>query len=289
MVVRSKGEELGRVPLADLQAVIVHGDGATLSLNLATALAESGIPLVLCGPDHMPRSMTLPVSGNYESAARQRDQAEAPLPMRKRIWRDLVKAKIAAQATALQRVGHRDHVGLAKLVATVRAGDPDNVEARAARYYWQRLMGPDFRRDTDGGGLNGPLNYGYAILRSAVARAVVAAGLLPGLGVHHSNRLNPFQLVDDVMEPFRPLVDLRVHRRQGDLTAGLTTDGKMALADLVNAPIEMEEKVSPLNLVLIRVAQSLVQVFKGERRDLLLPAVVAETVQQQLDLDASSI
>ncbi len=234
------GGELGRVPLSDIQCVLVHGHGAMLSLSLGAALAEAGIPLVLCGRNHAPAALSLPVSGNFEQAARLTAQASLSLPRRKQLWRRLVMAKIASQARALELAGQPDHVRLAGLAKSVRSGDPDNVEARAARFYWRRLMGDDFRRDPDGDGLNAHLNYGYAVVRAAMARAVVAAGLTPGLGLHHRSRLNAFQLVDDLMEPFRPLADHAVWRNRKDWAGEVGTEAKRELAQVVNGAMATE-------------------------------------------------
>ena len=127
-----------------------------------------------------------------------------------------MQSKIVAQSRALEISGNAEHDALRKLTKVVHSGDPENVEARAARFYWRRLMGENFRRDADQIGLNAHLNYGYAIMRGAMSRAVVGAGLSPGLGLHHRSRLNPFQLVDDLMEPFRPIVDIAVWQNKAD-------------------------------------------------------------------------
>lgn len=284
LVVEVNGRETGRVPVQDIQCVLVHGYGAMISLNLGAALADAGIPLVLCGHDHQPRALMLPVSGNFEQAARLRAQADVSLPKRKKIWQDMVRAKIRAQARCLEMAGHSDHAALAKLVHLVRSGDPDNVEARAARYYWPRLMGPDFRRDADAGGLNAPLNYGYAVLRAAMARAVVGAGLSPGLGLHHRNRLNPFQLVDDLMEPFRPLVDHCVSRHSKEWSSGVSGETKSVLADIVNRGMATTTVVQPVYRVMSILCLSLAEVCAGTSRSLDWPTDWTFAVQSELDL-----
>lgn len=288
LVVRSAGETLGSVPLSDIQAVIVHGHGATISLNLSAALAEAGIPLVQCGSDHMPRALTLPVTGNFEMAVRVQAQAEASLPLQKRMWQQIVRAKVRAQSVALRLAGHADHEAVGRYVAKVRSGDPDNIEAQAARYYWPRMLGTDFRRNVDGAGLNRPLNYGYTILRSAVARAIVAAGLTPALGVHHRNRRNPYQLVDDLMEPFRPLVDQRVRRNAVAWGDDLSAAGKALLADIVNAEVLTPDGTMALHQALARYAYSAAETFLRDRRELWLPAEIAEVRQAELALDGDA-
>ena len=282
----SGGEgELGRVPLSDIQCVLVHGHSAMLSLSLGAALAEAGIPLVLCGRNHAPVALSLPVSGNFEQAARLTAQASLSLPRRKQLWRRLVMAKIASQARALEISGHPGHAGLARLAKSVRSGDPDNVEARAARFYWRRLMGGGFRRDPDGDGLNAHLNYGYAVVRAAMARAVVGAGLAPGLGLHHRSRLNAFQLVDDLMEPFRPLVDRVVWRNRQDWTGDVAAAAKRDLAGVVNGVMATAMGSSPVSRVMSTLAHSLAEVCIGEAENLAWPLDWALLTQGTFDLD----
>ncbi len=277
------GGELGRVPLSDIQCVLVHGHGAMLSLSLGAALAEAGIPLVLCNNNHAPVALSLPVSGNFEQAARLTAQASLSLPMRKQLWRRLVMAKIASQARALEVAKHPDHTRLAKLAKSVRSGDPDNVEARAARFYWQRLLGGDFRRNPDDDGLNAHLNYGYAVVRAAMARAVVGVGLAPGLGLHHRSRLNAFQLVDDLMEPFRPLVDHAVWRNRNDWTGEVNTGAKRELAQVVNGVMATVAGATTVSRVMSMLTHSLAELCLGEAADLSWPLDWSLMAQTELD------
>ncbi len=281
--VSGDGDELGRVPLSDIQCVLVHGHGAMLSLSAVAALADNGIPLVLCNRSHAPVALSLPVSGNFEQAARLTAQAALSLPKRKQLWRRLVMEKIVAQARALEIAGHPDHDGLARLAKSVRSGDPDNLEARAARFYWRRLMGDDFRRDPDGDGLNAHLNYGYAVVRAAMARAVVGAGLAPGLGLHHRSRLNAFQLVDDLMEPFRPLVDHAVWRNREDWTGEVETEAKKELAQVVNGAIATAAGSSPVSRVMSMLTHSLAELCTGQAKDLAWPLDWGLTAQPEFN------
>jgi len=281
--VGSEGRELGRVPLADIQSVLVHGHGTMISLSLSAAMAEAGIPLVLCARNHAPVALTLPVSANFEQAARLRAQAELPLPRRKQLWRQLVRAKITAQARALELAGNSDHVGLMKLVKAVHSGDPDNVEARAARFYWRRLLGTNFRRDPDGSGLNAHLNYGYTVIRSAMARAVVAAGLSPGLGLHHRGRLNAFQLVDDLMEPFRPLADHLVWKNRDTWTGAVTAEAKADLAGLVNGLMPAPGGVTAVTRVMSALSLSLADYCVEGRGNLAWPEDWAVASQGEIN------
>lgn len=283
--VSTGNNEIGRVPLSDIQCVLVHGHGALLSLSLSAALAEAGIPLVLCARNHAPVALSLPVSGNFEQAARLTAQAALSLPKRKQLWRQLVRAKIKAQARALEIAGHPEHIGLAKLVSVVRPGDPGNVEARAARFYWRRLLGDAFRRDSGGEGLNAHLNYGYTVVRSAMARSVVGAGLSPGLGLHHRGRLNSFQLVDDLMEPFRPLVDLVVWGHVKDWEGEVTTQAKRDLAEIVNGSMATEAGASSVTRAMSALCLSLAEFCTGEGKALSWPLDWALSNQAELELD----
>ena len=173
-----------------------------------------GVPVVLCGANHMPAAIVWPVDAHHVQTGRMNDQIAASLPLKKRLWAQLVRAKILAQGATLAAAGAPSG-GFYLLSRKVRSGDPDNVEAEAARRYWPLLFGPIFAATRTATAINGLLNYGYAVLRAGVARAVMAAGLHPGFGLMHSNRSNPMVLVDDLMEPFRPIVDREVCRLVG--------------------------------------------------------------------------
>jgi len=262
--------EVGRIPLDDLTAVVANAHGITYSNNLMVTLAKRGVPVVLCGPNHRPAAVVWPVDGHHAQAGRMSDQAQASAPLKKRLWQQIVQAKIMAQAATLVAVG-AEAGGFRLLARKVRPGDPDNVEAEAARRYWPLLFGPDFRRDTDGDGLNGLLNYGYAILRAAVARAVMAAGLHPSLGLMHANRGNALVLVDDLMEPFRPIADREVHRLKSERITEVTSEAKAALARIMIIDLSNDEGISPLMTCVDRLANSLAKAYAGESDRLVLP------------------
>jgi CRISPR-associated protein Cas1 len=226
--------------------------------------------VVLCGANHRPAALVWPVEGHHEQAGRMSDQARASLPLKKRLWQQIVQAKILAQGATLASVG-AEAGGFRLLSRKVRPGDPDNVEADAARRYWPLLFGAQFRRDHDGDGLNGLLNYGYAILRAATARAVMAAGLHPSLGLMHSNRGNALVLVDDLMEPFRPIVDREVHRLKSEGVTEVASDAKKALARITIVDLPAAEGLSPLMTCLERLATSLAKAYAGETARLALP------------------
>lgn len=273
MVVReTEGErkELGQIPLDDIAAVIANAHGISYTNNLLVALAERGVPFVLCGPNHNAVGMLLTLDGHHVQSKRIEAQIAASAPTVKRLWAAVVKAKLQQQAAALEAAG-APTAPLTALVAKVRSGDPDNIEAQGARRYWSLLFGPDFRRDQDGGGLNGMLNYGYTILRSATARAVVAAGLHPSMGLHHSNDANAMRLVDDLMEPFRPVVDLKVWQLRHAGEDDVTPDSKRALVRVLYDDMQTNVGVTPVMVCMQRLATSLALVFLEDRTKLDLP------------------
>lgn len=270
LIVSERGDEIGRVPMDDVAAVVANAHGLTYSNNLLVKLSERGIPMVLCRANHMPAAIVWPVDAHHIQTGRMNDQVGASLPLKKRLWAQVVRAKIQAQGATLAAVG-APHGGFYLLSRKVRSGDPTNVEAEAARRYWPLLMGSDFRRDQDGGGVNGMLNYGYAVLRAGVARAVMAAGLHPSFGLMHANRSNPMVLVDDLMEPFRPTVDREVWRLIKAGTLEVDPGAKTALARIMVIDLPTTFGMSPVMTCAERLAQSLARAFAGEAKQLDLP------------------
>jgi CRISPR-associated protein Cas1 len=273
MVVRDTENErleLGQVPMDDIAAVIANAHGMSYTNNLLVALAERCAPFVLCGANHNAVGMLLPIDGNFQQAKRFDAQLAASQPLIKRLWADIVKAKLQQQAAALE-AANAPSVPLSALVRKVRSGDPDNIEAQGARRYWSLLFGDDFRRDQQAGELNGMLNYGYTVLRAATARAVVAAGLHPTMGLHHSNQGNPMRLVDDLMEPFRPMIDLKVWQlfRRGE--NDVTPDTKRALVRTLYDDMQTCSGATPVLVCAQRLATSLAQIYVGEKDKLDLP------------------
>ncbi len=262
--------ELGQVPLDDITAVIGNAHGLSYTNSLLIALAERGAPFVLCAANHNAVGMLLPIDGHHLQAKRFDAQIDASKPLRKRLWAEVVRAKLQQQAAALEAAGEPT-VPLTALVAKVRSGDPDNIEAQGARRYWTLLFGTEFRRDQNAGGINGLLNYGYTVLRAATARAIVAAGLHPTLGLHHSNEGNAMRLIDDVMEPFRPMVDLKVWQLVRNGEVDVAPDTKRALVRTLYDDMQSSSGATPVTACIQRLATSLAQVYLGEREKLDLP------------------
>lgn len=272
VVQQTDGErkELGQVPLDDIAAVIANAHGLSYTNNLLVALAERGAPFVLCAANHNAVGMLITVEGNYQQAKRFDAQLAANKPTNKRLWADLVRAKLQQQAATLEAAG-APTAPLAALAAKVRSGDPQNLEAQGARRYWGLLLGDEFRRDQQAGGINGMLNYGYTVLRAATARSVIAAGLHPTIGLFHSNEGNPMRLVDDLMEPFRPLIDLRVWQLARSERKEISPDTKRALVKVLYDDMQSSIGATPVMSCIHRLAISLAQVYLGERDKLDLP------------------
>lgn len=267
--VRENEKEIGKVELDDLDAVLVSAQGMMWSNAALAHLAAQNVPVMILGSNFTPTAVVLPLAGHRAQGYRMAAQASASRPLRKQIWASLVRHKIAAQAALLGRIGFPSE-RVARLSYEVRSGDPENREGQAAQAYWPLLMGKSFRRDRDAEGANALLNYGYTVLRAATARAVVASGLHPSLSVNHKSGGDPLALADDLMEPFRPTIDLRVHSL---LDAGVATvpDARAALVETLNAAFETDQGVSPLSQVLVRLAQSVARSFENGKPDLTFP------------------
>ena len=263
-------KELGQVPLDDVAAVIANARGLSYTNNLLVALAERCAPFVLCAANHNAVGMVLTIDGNYQQAKRFDAQNAASQPLVKRLWAEIVKSKLQQQAAALEATG-APFIPLSALVRKVRSGDPDNFEAQGARRYWGLLFGDDFRRDQQAGGLNAMLNYGYTILRAATARALVAAGLHPTIGLHHSNAGNAMRLVDDLTEPFRPIIDLKVWQLHKQGEGQVTPENKRALVRTLYDDMQTSAGATPVMVCAQKLATSLAQVFMGEQDKLDLP------------------
>jgi len=271
LLIKHDGEVVGRLPCEDVGVVLVDHPGTTYTHAALCSLAESDAVLVICGRNHLPTAVLLPMADHSQVVWRINDQLTAGKPLKKQLWKQIVQAKIRAQAANLNADSPASRK-LLDLARQVRSGDPMNVEARAAKVYWADWR-PDecFHRDIDGQGLNALLNYGYAVVRAAVARALVAAGLLPALGIHHSNRSNSFCLADDLMEPLRPLVDDRARDLFVEGYDELTPEAKARLLELLAERVSLGDETGPLMVNLHRMAASLVRCYQGQAKRLEIP------------------
>lgn len=273
--------EIGRIPLDDVGAVIVSAHGITYTNNFLVELAKRTIPFVLCASDFKPIGMLLSLDGNHEQARRFDAQANSSRPKVKQLWASIVRSKLEQQAATLACLG-KVHAPLLNFAKRVRSGDPDNIEAQGAKHYWTLLFGDDFRRDRTAEGANAMLNYGYTILRAATARAVVAAGLHPTPSLHHSNAGNPMRLVDDLMEPFRPVIDRAVFEMLECGEHTITPIVKKTLVESLFKDLPTDRGITPAAVCIQRLATSLAQVFLGERQTLDLPLIAANMPVENL-------
>lgn len=277
LTVSASGEEKGRVALDDIGALIVHAHGTTWSNSVMVRLSERAVPIVVCGSNHAPVACVWPLEGHHAQSARMRAQLAASRPLAKQLWRQVVAGKIRMQGAALAAAGKEG--GAFDLIARkVRSGDPENVEAQAARRYWKAMFGPSFKRDRNAGGPNGLLNYGYTVLRAIVSRAICASGLHPTIGVFHANRTNAFALSDDLMEPFRPLVDLLVMRLLDAGVGEVSPEAKAMLACVATLDVVASDStVSPLGVAAQRLTHSLATSFETGVAVIDLPVRPATT------------
>lgn len=261
------------IPIEDVGVVILDHKQITITQALLSALLENNCAVITTNDQHMPVGLQLPLSVNSIQSERFRQQLNASEPLRKQMWQQTVTAKILGQADVLREVGieARNMYAWAK---EVRSGDADNMEARAAAFYWRNVFhDPNFVRGQEGDPPNNLLNYGYAIVRAIIARALVAAGLLPTLGIHHHNRYNAYCLADDIMEPYRPFVDklvIAVMKRHEDITS-LTTEIKRDLLSISTADVLIDGHRSPLMVAAQTTANSVQKCFVGEIRKIIYP------------------
>lgn len=270
VILREQGEEVARVPLDDLSCLLLTGRQSVLSAAVMAAMMERGIPVVITGGNYHPCGIMLPMVGHHAHKSRLDNQIAASEPFKKRVWQMIVMAKIANQAAVLRQYNDNDG-GLSALANLVGSGDPQNVEARAARAYWTLLFGADFRRRADDT-INAALNYGYAVLRACVARHLVACGLHPALGLHHDNKENPFCLADDVLEPFRPFVDQKVrelHDTEG--LESITPQIKRELAILLNRDVQQGGETTTVATSILSACQSLAAALESRCPAIVLP------------------
>jgi CRISPR-associated protein Cas1 len=280
LCIQASGQSEVFIPFDDLSAVVVSHPQVSFTHAVLTALAEHNSIFVVCDNQHLPAGMLLGLQNHHLQTQQFPLQAQASKPLQKRLWQQLVKAKIASQARLLLDISDSDH-GLNYLITQVRSGDPTNVEAQAARRYWKHLFGTSFRRNFDALDQNRHLNYGYAILRGIVARAVCGAGLHPSLGIHHHHRNNSFALADDLLEPFRPVVDRAVWtwEQENDPRAPFDRDAKLHLLEYLNAYYKTGTDCRTLFDIAARLATSLARAFSGESKHLILPTPLGDPAE----------
>lgn len=266
LCVKENGETLGEVPLDSMCALMATGNAIVYSQNLLAALCEYGIPLIIIGSNYNPIGILTPLVGQYKQMAVQQIQINASKPLEKQLWKTIVQEKIRNQSRVLEK--HSIESRIKNLIPAVQSGDINNIEGIAARMYFPALFGVDFLRIHTMGGINAFLNYGYAILRGAMARLVVGAGLNPSCGIQHHNQLNPMCLVDDLMEPYRPIVDSVVYQMfngADNPSREITPDDKKVLAGILEKQVITSDGTSPLINVMQRDVWNFVNSLKDKK------------------------
>lgn len=258
------------VPIEDIGIVVLDNKQITITQGVLEALLENTSAVITCDSHRMPVGLMLPLCGNTTQNERFRDQLDCSLPLQKQLWQQTVQAKIENQAIALRECRGAEVGNMLKWVEEVRSGDADNLEARAAAYYWANLFSK-FKRDREGEPPNNLLNYGYAILRAIVARGLVSSGLLPTLGIHHHNRYNAYCLADDIMEPYRPYVDRLVVQMYDSGTTELDKTAKTKLLSIPVLDVTINGQRSPLMIAVGLTTASLYKCFSGESRKIIYP------------------
>lgn len=267
VVAQDDGE--ARVPLEDVAFIVLDAPHATLTSTLLSACMEAGVVIISVDARHVPNGITLPFHSHHRQASVAATQVALGEPFKKRCWQRIAVAKIENQAAHLESAG-RDGGALRAMAKLVGSGDPDNVEARAARDYWRTLF-TDFKRDDPSDLRNKMMNYGYAVARAGVARALVAYGLLPAFGLHHASVSNAFNLADDILEPFRPFVDaLAASRAESrDKADDLTLEDRRAMAGVLLANASVGAETVSLIVATEKAAESVIQAMEASSAALL--------------------
>lgn len=258
------------IPIEDIGVVVLDNQQITITHALLEELLENNCALITCDFHKMPVGLMLPLCGNTTQNERFRQQIEASLPLQKQLWQQTIQCKIENQAKVLKSCRGVEVRNMLKWIGDVRSGDADNLEARAAAYYWSNMF-HDFKRDRDGDAPNNFLNYGYAILRAVVARALVSSGLLPTLGIHHHNRYNAYCLADDIMEPYRPFVDRIVVELYDAGARDIDKNVKIKLLSIPVIDVKINGQKSPLMVAVAATTASLNKCFSGELRKISYP------------------
>lgn len=272
-----KSEATKTIPIEDIGIVVLDNKRITITQGVIEALLENNAAVITCNESHLPIGMHLPLVGNTTQTERMRYQIEASLPLKKQLWQQTISAKIQNQAAVLKQMRGTEVRNMLKWASEVKSGDSENLEARAAVYYWQNAfpMIENFTRSREGVSPNNLLNYGYAILRAIVARALVSSGLLTTLGIHHRNKYNAFCLADDVMEPYRPYIDklvMQLYDKYPDCEE-LTKELKAELLQIPVLDVTINNKRSPLMIAVSTTTSSLQKCYAGEIRKIIYPII----------------
>ena len=273
LILKREGKVVGSIPIEDIGVLIVDHPGCTYSHSALNELLANNVAVVICGKNHHPNGLLLPLDANSVQSERFRVQVAAKEPVKKRLWKQVVQAKIKHQAWCLDVCEKEGRSGLYFLASKVKSGDIENHEAQAAARYWKLLLGDDFRRKRDGLPPNSMLNYGYTVLRAAVARALCGGGLHPSFGLHHHNRYNAYPLADDMMEPFRPLIDRQIFQFWQAGENSVTPNVKQALLEVLSQDVYLAGEKRPLMNALHFLSANLLRTLAGDDSSLVIPTL----------------
>ena len=272
IVIQQGEHELGSIPLDDIAVLLLTAQGVTITKNILNALSEKGCITIFCGANYIPQSMVLPIASHTYFTKIIKTQINASEPFKKRIWQQIVIQKIKNQSLCLKNCNKQDNIELLdKISRMVKSGDPDNREAYGAKMYWKSLFGETFIRDKNGDGINSFLNYGYAIMRAGMARAICSHGLIPSLGIHHDNNLNQFCLADDLFEIYRPIVDTFVYKLTEKGEKELNPKNKKVLANLLKVKVHTSEGETSAVQSMQYMVSSFVKALEIGKPDIELP------------------
>ena len=260
------------IPVEDIGFVLLENQQIGITMPLLNALADNNVAVVICDDKVMPNAMLLNLSSNSVQGERYRDQVAVSEPLKKNLWKQTVEAKIRNQALLLDKL-EKDGSQLKIYWQNVKSGDADNREGMAAKVYWNALFEKDFLRSRTGDAPNEMLNYGYTVLRAAVARSLMGSGLFPAFGIYHRNRYNAFPLADDIMEPYRPFVDEIVFNLYANGERELNKDVKAELLKLLYVDTVFDKVTRPLELGLSVTTSSLAKCFSGEQKKIIYPVL----------------
>ena len=267
---RQMPEEKRTIPIEDIGFVVLEHQQTSITLPLLNALSDNNVAVIICGKDYMPNAMLMNLDSNKTQGESFRAQIEASEPLKKGLWKQVVETKIRNQAALLNKLG-KDGDKLKPYYSNVKSGDSDNREGIAAKIYWNELFGNNFVRSREGVEPNNLLNYGYTLLRAAVARALMGSGLLPAFGIFHRNRYNAFPLADDIMEPYRPYVDEIVYHMHTNGINKLDKEAKSQLLNILFADTVFNKVTRPLEVGLTTTTASLAKCYMGSAKKISYP------------------
>ncbi|MBN2520061.1 MAG: type II CRISPR-associated endonuclease Cas1 [Bacteroidales bacterium] len=275
LIINRKEEDDIRMPIEDIGFVVLENQQITISMPLIDELVENNVAVIFCNNKHMPHGMLFPLESNHLQSELHRQQIQASDPLRKQLWKQTIESKIKNQAALLKKL-RLEYEDVKNLASDVKSDDASGREGVAAKIYWNRLFGNEFYRDRYGETPNNLLNYGYIVLRAAVARALTGSGLLPTFGIHHHNRYNAYCLADDIMEPYRPFVDAKVYEinEKYPEIKDIGKEIKAELLEVLTCDVYCEKTTRPLMVGLSQTTASLARCFSGEQRNIDYPLLI---------------